>query len=248
MNYQNRDRMNLPRKIYSDTPDYYIQVSDVDRRLVGNNLKDKKILDVGCGGHIVSDVYFALLGAKVIGIDYDKNAVEHANNKLKELNNSNVEVKCGDGRKLEFSDNTFDITVSFSAIEHMTSYEDRLLAINEMKRVTKKNGTIIVTGPNFLNLPTTLFSYLFYKRINEYEHRYTPWELKKMMEKNGLEIISYDAESLYLIDKVLIETRFPWIKGIPFSFFYPLHILLKFLNARPFKMFGMRMGFKAKKV
>ncbi|NJD54189.1 MAG: class I SAM-dependent methyltransferase [Candidatus Methanoperedens sp.] len=238
----------LPKTIYSDVPDYYLQVSDVERRLVGKDLKGKTILNIGCGGYIVSDVYFTLLGAKVVGIDYDRNAIERAHNKIKNLKNIDIEVKYGDGRKLDFPDNSFDFTVSFSAIEHMPLYEDRLLVIKEMKRVTKKNGFVIIIGPNFLNLPTTLFSHLFFKRIHEYEHRYVPWELKEMMVKNGLEVVSYDAESVYLVDKALIETRFPWLKTIPLFFFYPLHILLKFLNAKPFKIFGMRMGFKAKKV
>ncbi len=239
----------VPPRICSGVPDYYIQASEVDRRLIGNDLKGKKILNVGVGYYLISDIYFARLGAKVVGIDYDKESLIRAKDKLKGLEDLDIELKYGDGRKMDFPDNSFDIAISFSSIEHMPSYNDRLLTIKEMKRVTKKNGLICVTGPNLLNLPTSLFSYFLWKSKGKYEHRYTPWELRKMLTENGLEIVKYDAESVYLVEKALIKNRLPWIKWMFPSFtFYPLHLILKFLNGKPFKIFGMRMGFAARKV
>ena len=237
--------------ILEDVPDYYLQASSVDRRLVNKvPLRGKKLLNVGCGSYLVSDFYFAMKGADVVSIDMDKQAIRIAKNKLAKLdskNEFNLQVMLEDGRKLPFPENTFDIVVSFSAVEHMEKYDDRLKAIEEMARVVKPGGFIVLTGPNFLNLPVTFFSERMFKRTGEYEHRYTPYELKNMLKKCGLKIEEFDAESVYVIDKKLIETRFPSLANVPLFFFKPLSLFMRGFNKiYLLKLFGMRIGFRAK--
>ena len=124
----------------------------------------------------------------------------------------------------------------------------RLKAIEEMARVVKPGGFVVITGPNFLNLPVTFFSRRMFKRIGEYEHRYTPWELKNMLKRCGLKVEEFDAESVYLIDKELIESRFPALANVPLSFFKTLSLFMWVLNEiRLLKIFGMRMGYRAGK-
>ena len=130
----------------------------------------------------------------------------------------------------------------------MEKYDDRLKAMEEMAMVVKPGGFVIITGPNYLNLPVTFFSGRMFKRIGEYEHRYTPWELKNMLKKCGLKIGEFDAESVYVIDKELIETRFPPLAKVPPSFFKPLSLFMWVLNkSRLLKIFGMRIGFRTEK-
>lgn len=80
------------------------------------------------------------------------------------------EVKCYHSdfnKRIEVSDNTFDLTISIETIEHL---ENPFLFIRELARVTKPNGVIIITTPNvhsirsrikyvFSGLPT-LFEYV----------------------------------------------------------------------------------------
>ena len=62
--------------ILDDIPDYYLQASSVDRRLISKiSLKEKKLLNIGCGSHLISDIYFAMMGANVTSIDVDRNAI-----------------------------------------------------------------------------------------------------------------------------------------------------------------------------
>ena len=240
--------------ILENVPRYYLQASSIDRRLVEKvPLQGKNLLNIGCGSHLVSDVYFALKGASVTSVDIDEGSINAAKEKLSQVNIKNniikIKVMTMDGRDLSFADNTFDIVVSFSAIEHMNNYNDRLKSIMEMSRVVKPKGHIVVTGPNFLNLPTTFLSKRTFKKMGEFEHRYTPWELKNMLTKCALKIEEFDAESVYIIDKDLINSRFPSVSIVPPILLKPLSLLLYGFNRlRLLKPLGMRMGFRAGKI
>ncbi len=58
---------------------------------------------------------------------------------------------------LELKDNTFDLTVSIETIEHLHS---PFHFIRELSRVTKHNGTLIITTPNVHSIRSRL-KYLF---------------------------------------------------------------------------------------
>lgn len=67
----------IPGFFIKEVPSYYIQASNVDTRLLkGEQINGKKILNIGCGSHILSDIYFAVNGADVTGIDYSREAVK----------------------------------------------------------------------------------------------------------------------------------------------------------------------------
>jgi len=55
------------------------------------------------------------------------------------------EKVCGDGRSLEYDDNTFDIAFSNSVIEHVGNWEDQLAFANEIRRVA---NSYYVQTPN----------------------------------------------------------------------------------------------------
>ena len=246
----------IPDFFFHGIPGYYIQTSSVDRRLLkGEQLRSKRILNVGCGSYLLDDIYFAMNGAKVIGIDYSNKAVDQANKKLETAKEKrlfdylDIKIEWGDGRNLRFSDDFFDIVVSYSAIEHIPSPKDRLRTVTEMARVAKRGGAVVITVPNYLNLPTTFLSRRMYKKIKEFEYRYTPAELKRMLTYNHLKIEKFDAESVYVMDKHLIETRLPELKNIPSFFLRPMSWLLWGFNYFPLlKKFGMRMGYRARKI
>lgn len=98
-----------------------------------------KILDVGAG----TGRYSVALSEE----GFDVTAVELVKRNLDVLMKKHAKVKCwpGDARNLSFlSDVTFDVTLLFGPMYHLHSDEDRLAALNEAKRVTKKGGFILV--------------------------------------------------------------------------------------------------------
>ena len=98
-----------------------------------------KILDVGAG----TGRYSVALSRE----GFDVTAVELVVHNLEILRSKHEKVKSwqGDARNLHFlPDDSFDITLLFGPMYHLHTDEDRLAALNEAKRVTKKGGFILV--------------------------------------------------------------------------------------------------------
>ena len=57
----------------------------------------------------------------------------------------------GDARRLPFGNETADVTVAFEIIEHFGEHEARAV-IDELHRVTKRGGTLLLSTPNRLAL------------------------------------------------------------------------------------------------
>ena len=103
------------------------------------NIKKGKILDIACGtakGLLnFSDRDFELIGA-----DYDLSQIEK--NK-QEFIKYNIKFVQEDITKTTFEDNTFDIILSMETFEHIEPTK----MLEELKRITKKNGYIILSTP-----------------------------------------------------------------------------------------------------
>jgi ubiquinone/menaquinone biosynthesis C-methylase UbiE len=90
------------------------------------NIKNEKILDVGCGTAFYSNLF-----ENYTGIDPNKEM----------LKESNANVIQGNGEKLPFKDNSFEIVISVSAIHN---FKDPIRGIKEIKRVAKNKIAISV--------------------------------------------------------------------------------------------------------
>lgn len=98
-----------------------------------------KILDIGAG----TGRYSVALCEE----GYDVTAVELVKRNLGILKakNSNVKAYLGNALNLKrFKDEEFDVTLLFGPMYHLYTFEDKLKALNEAKRVTKTGGVILV--------------------------------------------------------------------------------------------------------
>ncbi len=114
-----------------------------DRRLDLINqyapLKDKRILDVGCGvGAYVRKMRF--FSPDVYGVDIDSERVAKASFDL-----PNIQV--APAETLPFADGFFDVILSHEVIEHVS---DDAQAIREAYRCLKPGGRLVVFCPNRL--------------------------------------------------------------------------------------------------
>lgn len=102
---------------------------------------DLKILDVGCGpGTITIDIAVTYVpNGNVTGLEYSVEVVERARKLALGRNVTNVEFLAGDAHALPFPDHTFDITHAHQVLQHIA---DPVLALKEMRRVTKPGGIV----------------------------------------------------------------------------------------------------------
>ena len=106
-------------------------------------LKDNdKILDVGAGTGKYS-IYFKELGYDVTAVELVKQNINTFKSNLKK---NNIPIYQGTATDLKmFNDNTFDIVLLFGPMYHLISFEDKIKALNEAKRVCKQDGLIFIS-------------------------------------------------------------------------------------------------------
>ena len=112
-------------------------IKDVLGKKNSDNLKNLKILDIGCGGGILSEP-LARLGAKVTGIDENGSAIKAAINHAKE-NKLKIEYQKKSFNQINF-DNKFDVVVCMEALEHLDDIET---LIKKVKTSLKPKGKFI---------------------------------------------------------------------------------------------------------
>lgn len=130
--------------------------------------KNKKVLDLGCG-YGSDSVNFSKFAKKVVGLDIDFHE-EWRNIKKKKT----VFVK-GDSSSLPFKDDEFDCVFLKDLLHHVKNIEKTL---QEIKRVTKKEGKIIVLEGNRYN---PIF-YIYSTKIRGHDH-FTQKEFEKIIFK-----------------------------------------------------------------
>ena len=148
------------------------------------NIRNLKILDVGCGGGIICEP-LARLGAKVTGIDFAPNNIIAAKihskkNKLK-INYINKDIEKS---KL---DEKFDIILMFEVLEHLDNWKK---TIKNIKKNLNKDGMVIISTIN-RNLISKLFAINLAENIlnwipkgtHDYNKLIKPEELKKILLK-----------------------------------------------------------------
>ena len=159
-----------------------------------------KILDIGCGGGLLSEP-MSRMGANVTGIDAsDKNIkiakLHSKKNKLK------INYLCSSPEKLKI-EKKFDVILNMEIVEHV---EDIDFFLKSCSKLLKKNGLMFVATIN-----KTLKSYVFAIVGAEYVLRWLPigtheWEkfvkpedLKKILMKYDLSLNKLEGMNFNII-------------------------------------------------
>jgi ubiquinone/menaquinone biosynthesis C-methylase UbiE len=122
-------------------------VREYEKELIISSLKpekDDKILDAGCGTGVFTDDILKH-GALVFGIDISLPMLARAGEKLEGYP---FFTALGNMTCLPFAKNSFDKVVSITALEFI---EDARKAVEELFRVTKRGGSILVATLNSLS-------------------------------------------------------------------------------------------------
>ena len=110
-------------------------------KFVSKNGRAPKVIDIGAGTGRYSFA-MANLGCDTTAVEL----VEHNLEVLRSQKNMpKIKAVQGNATDLsQFKDEEFDMTLVFGPMYHLFGFEDKLKALNEAKRVTKKGGHIFV--------------------------------------------------------------------------------------------------------
>lgn len=110
--------------------------------LPGEKVKDKNILDLGCGTGFFLKEYLAHGAAKSLGVDIDKELIELADENLREeVKKDQVTFMVGDATEIgTVGDNSFDIILSVESIPN----------IRDLKKFAKTVSRVLATGGKFI--------------------------------------------------------------------------------------------------
>lgn len=102
--------------------------------------KNRTILDLGCGTGYGSFL-LSQTARQVVGIDIDLEAIKYASVYYHSPNLLFTQMDC---RRLGLPNRTFDLVVSFEAIEHVTEQQQML---SEIRRILTRQGLAIISTP-----------------------------------------------------------------------------------------------------
>jgi len=125
-------------------------INNFKLNLTNKPLKKINILDIGCGGGLLSEP-MSRLGASVTGIDASKKNIEIAKLHAK-INKLKINYVCASPETLK-TKIKFDVILNMEIIEHVKDID---LFIKESSNLLKKNGLMFIATLN-----KTLKSYLF---------------------------------------------------------------------------------------
>ena len=169
-----------------------------------NILKKKKILDLGCGGGILSES-LAQEGANLIAIDQSKKLINEAIKRAK-LKNLKINYQCTSIKNLKEKNTKFDIIICLEVIEHVDDYRSFLKYTFEC---LKKNGIIIFStiNRNCLSYISTIF--LAEKVLKLVPYNTHDWNMYIKPE----EILELSNQKNFKLDKIKGLLAIPTLKG-----------------------------------
>lgn len=133
-------------KAYYDDNDFYeiFSIAEDSENKASNYLKsiskDKIVLDAGCGTGKFLNVLESS-SKEYIGIDLSDKQLSKAKLKNKK---DNTKFICSNLSSINIEDNKVDLIVSSWVLGTITDINERTSALNELKRILKDKGTIIL--------------------------------------------------------------------------------------------------------
>lgn len=153
---------------------------------------DSIVYDLGCGNGRNMD-HGSL---KFIGIDNCESFVSICKNKNLSVINSNI-------TKIPLNNNSADAIICIAVFHHLSSMENRIQSLLEMKRLVKPGGKILIstwsinqpqkTRRTFNNYGNNIVLWNSYGKVYErYYYIFKLDEIKELIKRVGLIIINYE--------------------------------------------------------
>jgi SAM-dependent methyltransferase len=207
----------------------YYRSAKILKRLEWDGIEVRgRVLDAGCGSGGIA-VSFAEECDQAVGLDI-KNKFGDAGSRLaRERGLSNAIFVQGDGTRLPFTAESFDLVLSHSVIEHVDSAEAYLA---ECHRVLRPGGVLFLQTPPYLSFAGSHLSRLrvpipihllmprrWAFRLNFYIAQKKPNWLREPRESNTFKLMAERGETKHddLIQQVTVARVHQWLDRVGFD-------------------------------
>jgi len=163
-------------------------------RLWGDDLKGKRVLEVGAGS--ARDSFdLASLGAEVYTLDYARSSLKMIDGLNQKMESRTIPVG-GDAFCLPFPDNSFDLVFHQGLLEHFRQEEGIL---EENSRILKPGGYAIIDVPQRWHIYTVIKHAMIAvdKWFAGWEKEFSLRQVEKKLRKYDLEPVDFYAEWMY---------------------------------------------------
>lgn len=146
-----------------------------------------EMLDVGCGaGSFLASM--RARGWSVRGLEINENAARRAQAK-------GLDVFCGTLNAARFASGTFDYIRASHSFEHMTRPHE---VLDEIHRLLKPDGKLLIAVPNYRSLPAHLFAASWYHLCPPvHAFQYSVISLKRLLKMHNFEVVRVVFNSHY---------------------------------------------------
>ena len=176
------------------------------------------VLDIGCGsGELL--MRLEELGCNAYGIDVD----EITSNHLRKEMNLNV-TTCDIDDGCSFQDNFFDVIIMRHSLEHV---HDPVKVIQEVKRIMKLNGELIIGIPNIESVMARLTGeYWTDLDIPRHLFHFNPSTISRLLARSG-----FSVEKIHHEFKVMNKGNIrKWISAKSLSYFIGLRPIVTMMG------------------
>ncbi|MEM1867725.1 MAG: methyltransferase domain-containing protein [Thermosphaera sp.] len=170
-------------------------------------VRDKDVLDIGCGTGYGAQILLTGFPKSITGIDISADAIRFAQEHYRD---PRLKFFIADAQNLPFKNNQFDIIIAFEVIEHV---EDYVRLITEVRRTLKPTGIFIVSTPRKKNSLRSSF------HIREFDfHEF------QLILKAHFPNVRFYGQNNYLLSAITDENNFKefteaeFIADIPINF------------------------------
>jgi len=192
---KNHDEKMLFYDRFAEQFDAKMNMYDTTKRLqvifnefLNEDIRGKTLLDAGSGTGWFSHESSSR-GAKVVSLDIGENILAQVAKKC-----DTVRV-VGSVLEMPFEDDRFDIVISTEVIEHTV---DPKKAIQEMHRVLRKEGILVLTVPNKVWHPAIVIANKLRLRPYEGYENWVGWfELQRWLKEIGFSVIEIKGIHLF---------------------------------------------------
>lgn len=147
-----------------------------------------RVLDVGCGNGFIAYL-MSLISKEVIATDLyapDTRShtvgIESARRLFLKTGSRNIPLLSCSIEQIPFKDDSFDVVFSSYTLHYL---KDRAPALNELRRVVKKDGLVILMVPNFIERIYAFFQFYLYFAVKFFKLLKKKISEKKVVPGSG---------------------------------------------------------------